>query len=356
MNRPGVDVITRDRSGEYVRGAREGAPQARQVADRWHLLQNLGQVLERILTGSYQRLSNLPTAQMSQTTHQHIERLAYVMRDYSKSELTARRNSRERRLAGYHKVQQLHQADWSIHQISRALNMNRTTVRWYAYAESFPERIRRPTGRSILTPYLAYLEKRYQQGCHNAQQLWRELCEQGYPGSDSQPTKWLSRRRTKDLSIAEEQVVTDPSSPNREPIFTAQPPLELPSAQQLSWLTVRPESLLEETDRQILTYVCQEETVAQVYELAKEFAVMIRHRQVELLNDWLASCQSCSAVLLRQFGFRLQQDYTAVRGALAIEWSNGQTEGQVTRLNLIKRQMYGRAKLDLLRQRMLYRY
>ena len=83
---------------------------------------------------------------------------------------------------------------------------------------------------------------------------------------------------------------------------------------------------------------------------------MIRHRQVELLNDWLASCQSCSAALLRQFGFRLQQDYAAVRGALATEWSNGQTEGQVTRLKLIKRQMYGRAKLDLLRQRVLYRY
>lgn len=82
---------------------------------------------------------------------------------------------------------------------------------------------------------------------------------------------------------------------------------------------------------------------------------MVRVRQAELLDDWLVRCQTCSAVLLQQFGLR-QQDYAAVRAALATAWSNGQTEGQVTRLKLIKRQMYGRAKLDLLRQRVLYRW
>ncbi|WP_227687081.1 transposase [Spirosoma arboris] len=83
---------------------------------------------------------------------------------------------------------------------------------------------------------------------------------------------------------------------------------------------------------------------------------MVRTRQAVLLDDWLAHCQNCSAVLLQQFGLRFQQDYAAVRAALATAWSNGQTEGQVTRLKLIKRQMYGRAKLDLLRQRVLYQY
>lgn len=118
---------------------------------------------------------------------------------------------------------------------------------------------------------------------------------------------------------------------------------------------VRPLSLLEEADRQILSHVCQDPVIAQVYELVKEFAAMVRGRQVESLDDWLARCQNCLAMLLQQFGHRLQQDYAAVRAALATEWSNGQTEGQVTRLKLIKRQMYGRAKLDLLRQRVLYR-
>ncbi|MVM35646.1 hypothetical protein GO755_36860 [Spirosoma sp. HMF4905] len=112
---------------------------------------------------------------------------------------------------------------------------------------------------------------------------------------------------------------------------------------------------LEETDRQVLTHICQDPVIDQVYELAKDFGTLVRQCRVELLDDWLANCQSCSTVLMNQFGFRLQQDYAAVRAALATEWSNGQTEGQVTRLKLIKRQMYGRAKLDLLRQRVLYR-
>ena len=333
---PGVEVITRDRSGEYARGAREGAPQAQQVADRWHLLQNLEQVLERILTNSYQRLRTLPTSDMDLSTQQPNERLAYIMRDYSQNELEARHNSRERRLAYYQKVQQLHQAGWSIRQIGRELNLNRTTVRRYALAESFPERIRRPTGRSMLTPYLAYLEQRYQEGCHNAQQLWREICQQGYPGSDSQPTKWLSRRRNEGAQLAEKQTLIGQPLANQMLSSPPKPPIELPSTQRLSWLMVRPVSLLEEIDRQLLIHVCRDPTINQVYNLAKEFTTMVRGRQVEVLDDWLIRCQNTSSALLQQFGLRLQQDYAAVRAALSTEWSNGQTEGQVTRVKLIK--------------------
>lgn len=131
--------------------------------------------------------------------------------------------------------------------------------------------------------------------------------------------------------------------------------MELPSTQQLAWLMVRPVSLLEVVDQQLLIHVCRDSVVDQVYTLAKEFAAMVGERQVTVLNDWLVDCQNSSVSLLHQFGLRLQQDYDAVRAALSTEWSNGQTEGQVTRVKLIKRQMYGRAKLDLLRQRVLYR-
>ena len=119
-------------------------------------------------------------------------------------------------------------------EISRELNLNRTTVQPYAFAESFPERIRRPTGRSMLTPYLAHLEKRYQQSCRNAQQLWRELCQQGYPGSDSQPTTWLSRRRAEDIPLVEKQNIIGDLMPSQPFADEPRPPLELPSTQQLA--------------------------------------------------------------------------------------------------------------------------
>ena len=103
--------------------------------------------------------------------------------------------------------------------------------------------------------------------------------------------------------------------------------MELPSTQQLAWLMVRPVSLLEVVDRQLLIHVSQDPLVDQVYTLAREFAAMVRERQVVVLNDWLVDCQNASVSLLQQFGLRLQQDYDAVRAALSTEWSNGQTEG-----------------------------
>lgn len=97
----------------------------------------------------------MPVSQAVPTAQPTKERLNYVMRDYSKTELETRWAGRERRLECIHKVQQLRQAGLSISEISRQLAMNRSTVRRYAYAEAFPERVRRPTGRSMLTLYMA---------------------------------------------------------------------------------------------------------------------------------------------------------------------------------------------------------
>lgn len=125
-------------------------------------LRNLERVVERVLTSYYQRLRNIPASETSFSAQLPAERISYIMRDYSQNKLKARLKSRKRRLAYYQKVQQLHHASWSIWQISRELKLNRTTVRRYAFAESFPQGIRFPTGHSMLTLYLAHLEKRYQ--------------------------------------------------------------------------------------------------------------------------------------------------------------------------------------------------
>lgn len=91
------------------------------------------------------------------------------------------------------------------------------------------------------------------------------------------------------------------------------PPLKLPTAQQLAWLLVRPICFLEETDQQLLSHLCQDPVIDQVYELAKDFGTMIRQRRVELLDGWLANCQSCPAVLMNRFGLRLHRNADAAR-------------------------------------------
>lgn len=92
-----------------------------------------------------------------------------------------------------------------------------------------------------------------------------------------------------------------------------------------------------------------------MYDLAQTFCRMIRNRDVGCLDVWLGAASTSSARELRGFATHLQQDHAAVRAALSLPWSNGQTEGQITRLKLLKRQMYGRANLDLLKRRFLRR-
>ena len=92
----------------------------------------------------------------------------------------------------------------------------------------------------------------------------------------------------------------------------------------------------------------------QIYQLAQQFIQLIQNRKIEQLDPWLKDCKTSGIAMLQNFATRIEQDYAAVRAALETEWSNGQTEGQINRLKLLKRQMYGRAKFDLIRKRVLY--
>lgn len=344
-----VEVIARDRSSEYALGAKQGAPQAVQVADRFHLLQNLKQLLDRLMTNQYPHLKPLLTA-VENTHKQHSTRLLSSIRDSSMNERTTSKASRQRRLEIYQQIKQLQTAGWKIGQMARRLDINPTTVRKYFYADSFPERNRRAAARSILNPYLAYLEARLAEGCQNALQLWREIKEKGYPGSHRQVSKWMGKRRTG----AQQAIANDAAKSSFSTVAALLLAMdELPSARQLAWLVMRPAEQLQEKEAEILLRIQQNETVKQAYGLAQQFIQLLQTRQAEQLDAWLQACKAADIPMMQSFATRIEQDYAAVRAALETEWSNGQTEGQVNRLKLLKRQMYGRAKFDLLRQRVL---
>lgn len=166
---PGVEIISRDRSKDYQRGATDGAPQAQQVIDRWHVLKNLREVVERFL---------------NRTQIQHNAQATQRLRQKrTSSELARREGSRQRRLTLYHQVVELHKQGGTVSGIARQLQIGKRRVRTFIAAKSFPEWSRAQQTRSAIDPYRGVLKQFWDQGCHAPHQLWQRLqAEQGFSG------------------------------------------------------------------------------------------------------------------------------------------------------------------------------
>ena len=247
--------------------------------------------------------------------------------------------------------------------IARAMGLARATVRKFARAESFPARLPHGPGPSILDPYLTYLERRLAEGCENGLALWRELRGMGFPGGNKQVLRWLAERRTVPAKVGR------PRNQGTDDIQTAVardkgPPL--PAPRQLAWLLVQPVAALGAADAAAVSRVERDGEAKAVAGLARRFTALVRacgvggRREGRApaeptgeLNAWLADARACSVPAIETFAAGLEVDGAAVRAALTEPWSNGQAEGQVNRLKLLKRQSYGRAGFDLLRRRVL---
>lgn len=336
----GVEVVTRDRSLEYALGIGEGAPEALQVADRWHLLKNLQEVTERALHELYPRLKKrLTTGKRYNSSNNGLLRDIYPR---GQSDEMARQERRLKRLKRYELIRYLSANGLSNRRIARLLNLSRGTVIRYVRAEAFPERQSGSLRSSILDPYLPYLESRYQSGRTNAHQLWREIVEQGYPGSPSQVRKWMKWRRRR------------PKNKQLETMETPTAAMLLPSVKELTRLLTQDRNGLTDYEASLLERLRTIPEIALLDSLVGRFQKAVRDRRSDTFDTWLADCRQSQIAALIRFADGLAQDYAAVFAALDLVWSNGQTEGQINRLKLLKRQMYGRAKLDLLRRRVLY--
>jgi len=336
----GVELVARDRSMEYALGISQGAPSAVQVADRWHLLKNLSEATERAL----QELSPRLRKRMS-GCRADVSTSRGSLRDNfprGQSDESARQERRLKRFKRYELIRYLGANGLSQRRIASLVNISRGTVIRYARAETFLERASRSRKPSILDPYLPHLEFCFQAGNHNALQLWNEIIKQGYPGSPSQVRKWMRWRRKQPMERVQE---------------TSEPPSALwllPAAKELTRLLVRKASTMSDHDTWLRERLCTIPEIATVAALVSAFQTMVCDKRPEMFKDWLAQCRKSQIKAFARFAGSLAQDGAAVRAALETSWSNGQTEGQVNRLKLLKRQMYGRANLDLLRRRVLY--
>lgn len=354
---PGVEIISRDRSGAYAQGATQGAPKAVQVADRWHLLTNLREAIQRLLDRHHRSLPVLrpepatagQPAPAPSIVAPETPALAPPAAAQPPHTQAARlhQERRARRLERFNQVVTLRQRGVSIRAIAQQVGVARATVYRYLAADSFPELAKRQPAPSILDPWAPYLRQRWDAGCHNGSRLWREIQAQGYRGSRGPLSDWVAARRK---TLPPPTATAEAGSPHAPAPVTGR----RLSARQAAWLVVKPPHALTGAEEEALTTMCQAQAdIEQAYTLAQSFGQMVRERQCQVFDSWIASAQATEIDELKSFAAHLRRDKRAVVAALALPWSNGQVEGQVNRLKLIKRTMYGRASFDLLRQRVL---
>ena len=334
---PAVQVVSRDRAGAYAEAARQGAPQAQQVADRWHLLQNLTESVQRVVERYYPRLREIAQqTEEDELDHEEQTKPADVtILSLSPAE-QLRQARQERRQARCDEVLHLHEQGTSIQSIARQLRMHRRLVRQYIRVGSVPPRTPYPRRPCELDAYADYVAQRWREGCHNGAQLWRELRERGFRGSSTRLRQWIVQ-----YYRPEKRRVRPPRSNTSL----------LPSPRQATWVLLegpRPtEEQVKEWIRRFRQSIPEIHVTAQ---LAAEFAALVREKRKEGLPDWMKRAAQSS---LASFAAGLRRDFEAVQAALFSPWSQGQVEGQVNRLKMLKRQMYGRAGFPLLRSRML---
>lgn len=350
---PGVEVLTRDRWAAFAQAATEAAPQARQVADRFHLLRNLREAVERLLgrlSEAVHKALREPTetpADPAQAPAVTANPSASVDQDGgadaankpSSPREQARQEQRRRRAERYQRVRELRDQGLSMRRIADEVGLEEKTIRRYLRLNQCPDwNPGQQSGRrrdALAAPIEAWISG----GGRNAAQLHRDLVAHGCRVCYETVRRHVARRLG--------------STGGRDmPLQPPAPPV--PSARQLSFACIgRPQDRDDDEQRRVDRLRAADATLREGLDVAAEFAALVRKAGQRSLADWLARAERSACNELRSFAAGLRQDEAAVSAALSEAWSNGPVEGQVNRLKTIKRQMYGRAGFQLLRARVL---
>jgi transposase len=385
---PEVEIVNRDRGGDYAAAAKKGAPQAQQVADRFHLLKNLRERLKEVMDRKQgclpeveERASDAIPAKARGIKDQSIHEVAKPQAELE-SEKHYRTGSaspnkrplgmryddfqkqvrRDKRTALYQDVRTLVEQGLSQRAIARKLHLARATVSKHAQAEQYPEMHHPKRGEkwSILNPYKSYILDRWQQGCTNGVQLYDEIKARGYPGSEALLRMFLAELRSKHREAGSTSGLTLDVSRHTLEISSSLPPKPCikrrMSGTRASWLFVsQPEKLDEKQQTSVEQIRKAHLDLEAAYQLGQGFVMMLAERRDGDLDSWLVQAEHSSLPEFKKMAKGIRLDYAAVKAAFSSEWSNGQVEAQVNCLKLQKRIVFGRANFDLLRLRVLCR-
>jgi transposase len=352
--RPSVELVSRDRSSEYAAAISKGAPQALQIADRWHIGKNLADSISTLLARCRPEIRRgLQIQAMPEQEPEEMEPMPQEGRrpPRSHSVKLAQEGRRAQKLDRYEQVVELHQQGVKVADIASRIGIGERTVHRWLRNDSFPEARRRRRRPSLIDPYERYVQQWWQEGNRKGSQLYRELRAKGYKGSPKAMYNYLATLRTPEPSSP----TSAPSkSRSRKNVPSSPMPLENFSAQRATWLFVRHPDDLDEIQKRELALIREASPNAEAaYDLARAFMQMMREHAGQQLETWLSLVEENTLPELKSFAKGIRQDKAAVLAGLTLPWSNGPLEGHINRLKLIKRSMYGRAKLRLLRQRVL---
>ena len=334
---PEIEVISRDRCGGYAKAARQGAPQALQVADRFHLVQNLRQAIEEQMN-----MHGRATGRALLSDAENISTANHLLRSR-----LAHRKSREEIFRNIHA---LRDQGLSCSEIGRRTGLPRRSVAKWLSSDSPPDRRRaalKPTSPWYFESILADLWK---QGIRSGQELLVEIQRHGYEGSLSHLQRLLAGwRRDEQTALAGPTDTPLPLAPVRDPQTG-----HAISPVVAAALCIKPRrKLTADQAQKVDALKAGSPSFATMRSLAMRFQGILRGDQSAPLDAWIDLAIETGIPPIMRFARTLHRDIEAVRNAIELPWNNGQAEGQVNRLKTLKRAMYGRAGPELLRARML---
>ena len=351
---PQIRIVARDRGGAYAEAATKGAPQAAQVADRWHLIHNLAGALEEFLLHKKKVLREAATTETQSAEEDYATSFSAGSltpnrpRIWYEKQLDASRKRHERIVEQWRNIRRLHLAGADVHDIGKSLGVSRETVYRYRRMEEPPEPVRFRHRRRVLDPYVPYILRRWGEGCRNGTKLYREIREQGYAYGASNVARLVAELRRTGVGgggSANDRTQGGVVLPDKASVPTAR--------QAAALFLKRREKLTAEQEAYLDRLGTLDKALADAYRLTQEFANMVRGLEGEKLDEWLKEADASEAEVMGRFAKGLKKDLAAVRAGLTESWSNGPVEGFIHKLKLIKRSMYGRASFGLLRSRVL---
>lgn len=339
---PGVEIVARDRAGAYADGIRQGAPDAVQVTDRWHLLRNLGDAVQGVTdrhSAAAGRAAQHVRAHLRASTAATSLPVPTVVPPKPTGAERASAASRERRQSRYEEAARLHAAGASIKRIAAELGTERKTVRRWLRLGHAPL-WKQPSGDSMLNSFADFLTRRWNEGCRNAAQLWRELVPLGFRGRPTTVRHWVGKRRR-------DAGAKDGCAPAPLP-----PVWPVPRGYRLARLPMTDTSKLNAEDGLFKIRLLEDApALGAAITWAMRFNALLRRKAAGALDEIL---DAADGTMLARFAAGLRHDFEAISAALELPWTTSPVEGQINRLKMLKRTMYGRAGFRLLRARVLH--